>query len=158
MDISVGILKREKIDFQFNGAFFSKQKKQEISGKFSAKIFNKKILFEGKIYDELIFRNKNDATFTLFDVVIGINFHWEQSENQTFEGDLKIVSDGEKLIAINIIDIEKYLCSVISSEMSAMSFPELLKAHAVISRSWLLANIRQRAKNQDKRTETILNS
>ena len=141
MTISVGILERESIDFQLNDVFFFEQENQDISGKFNVKIFEKKIIFNGKIYDELIFYNKNNSVFTLFDVKIGINFHWEQFENQHFEGDLKIVFDGEKLVAINIIDIETYLCSVISSEMSAMSFPELLKAHAVISRSWLLANI-----------------
>jgi len=158
MTISVGILERESIDFQFNTPYFFKNGEKEIFGKFSAKIFNKKIFFDGKIYDELIFHNINDSIFTLFDVKIGINFHWEQFENQHFEGDLKIVSDGEKLVAINIIDIEKYLCSVISSEMSAMSFPELLKAHAVISRSWLLANIEQRTKSQEPKREETENS
>ena len=161
MTISVGILERESIDFQLNNAFFFEQEKKEISGKFSVNIFEKKIIFNGKIYDELIFCNKNSSVFTLFDVKIGINFHWEQFENQHFEGDLKIVSDGEKLVAINIIDIEKYLCSVISSEMSAMSFPELLKAHAVISRSWLLASLEPRTKNKAQRDNSqfsILNS
>ena len=140
MNISVGILERKSIYFQLNDTFLFEQELSEINGKFNAKIFEKKILFNGKVYDELIFSSKNNSTFTLFDVKIGINFHWEQFENQTFEGILKIVSNGEKLVAINVIDLEKYLCSVISSEMSAMSFPELLKAHAVISRSWILAN------------------
>jgi len=150
MTISVGILERERIDFQLNSPFLFEKDENKISGKFSATIFDKKILFNGKIYDELVFYNINNSTFTLFDVKIGINFHWEQFENQHFEGDLKIVSNGEKLVAINIIDIEKYLCSVISSEMSAMSFSELLKAHTVISRSWLLANNEEcRMKNEE---------
>jgi len=153
MTISVGIIENKHIYFQLDNQFLFEQVGQTVSGKFSATIFNKKILFCEKIYDELVFRNISNATFTLFNVKIGINFHWEQVENQHFAGSLKIVSNGKKLVAINIIDIEKYLCSVISSEMSAMSFPELLKAHAVISRSWLLANIESRAKNQEPRHE-----
>ena len=80
-----------------------------------------------------------NADFDLFDVVIGIQFHWERKENQRFKGKLKFISDSESLIAVNILPIEDYLVSVISSEMSATSSPEFLKAHAVISRSWLLA-------------------
>ncbi len=76
--------------------------------------------------------------FELKDVTIGINFHWERKEVQKFKGELKIIVEGEQLTAINVISIEEYLTSVISSEMSATASLELLKAHAVISRSWLL--------------------
>ena len=156
MNISVGILESKSIDFQLDSPFFLKQEKIEINGKFNATVFENKIFFNEKIYDELYFENKNNSVFELKSVKIGIKFHWEQTENQIFEGDLRIIFDGKHLIAINIIDIEKYLCSVISSEMSAMSFPELLKAHAVISRSWLLANLNKckecRMKNADNFT------
>ena len=80
--------------------------------------------------------------FELHDVTIGINFHWERKENQRFRGDLEILRNPDGTVtAVNIIPIELYLKSVISSEMSATSSMELLKAHAVISRSWLLAQI-----------------
>jgi SpoIID/LytB domain protein len=81
------------------------------------------------------------ASFLLEEVTIGIDFHWEQNENQRFRGDLKLVIENGKVRAINVVPLEEYLRSVISSEMSAASSPELLKAHAVISRSWLLAQI-----------------
>lgn len=104
---------------------------------------------EGKIWlndeptDEeiLIFRpvRYREASFELNDVTIGIQFHWERKEDQTFKGSLEIRIENEKLTAINILPLEDYLVSVISSEMSATSNLELLKAHAIISRSWLLA-------------------
>ena len=81
----------------------------------------------------------HEASFELNDVTIGIQFHWERKEDQTFKGSLEIRIEGEKLVAINVLPLEDYLVSVISSEMSATSNLELLKAHAVISRSWLLA-------------------
>ena len=150
MQIKVGVFTNKKIEFSLNDNFIFTQNNSVIKGNFVAEFCNDKIAFNGKFYDELFFENKNNSVFELKNVIIGINFHWEQTENQTFEGDLKIIADGENLIAINIIDVEKYLCSVISSEMSAMSFPELLKAHAVISRSWLLANS---AKSEMKNVE-----
>jgi len=79
--------------------------------------------------------------FTIHDVIIGVDFHWERKEDQIFKGSLCILSEGDNIRAINIISIEDYLLSVISSEMSATSSPEFLKAHAVISRSWLLAQV-----------------
>ena len=74
-------------------------------------------------------------------MTIGINFHWERKEDQRFQGSLKIIVENGKLTGINVIRVEDYLTSVISSEMSATASLELLKAHAVISRSWLLANL-----------------
>ncbi|WP_291530274.1 SpoIID/LytB domain-containing protein [Bacteroides sp. UBA939] len=102
-----------------------------------------KILWNGCLYTELLFEPTNEAeyAFELLDVTIGINFHWERRENQRFLGALKIIVEDGKLTGINSIHIEDYLTSVISSEMSATASPELLKAHAVISRSWLLANL-----------------
>jgi SpoIID/LytB domain protein len=82
------------------------------------------------------------ASFVLFDVVIGIDFHWERKQDQRFRGALKVKLDGEgRLMIINEVPVESYLVSVISSEMSATSHTELLKAHAIISRSWLLAQL-----------------
>jgi stage II sporulation protein D len=83
----------------------------------------------------------HEASFELNDVVIGINFHWERKEDQQFKGSLEFIVENEKLTAINILPLEDYLASVISSEMSAASNLELLKAHAIISRSWIMAQI-----------------
>lgn len=98
-------------------------------------------------YAELIFEpTEADSRFELENVVIGVDFHWQRRERQTFEGCLKIIADNGKLHAINIIDVESYLKSVISSEMSATASPQLLRAHAVISRSWVLAQIAKRGR------------
>ena len=108
-----------------------------------------RILWNGQEYAQLTFEPSTaDANFSLHNVTIGVNFHWEQQQTQTFKGTLRFVIDGDKIVAINQLSVEDYLESVISSEMSATSSPELLKAHAVISRSWLLAQIQ----NRDKKT------
>jgi len=88
----------------------------------------------------------NIASFTICDVTIGIGFHWERKEDQKFKGSLILMSMGCNILAINNISVEKYLESVISSEMSATASEEFLKAHAVISRSWLLAQIEKKNK------------
>ncbi len=88
------------------------------------------------------------------DVTIGVGFHWEQRENQAFEGDIKLLRRGDELVVINEIDIERYLESVISSEMSANSSEALLKAHSVISRSWLLSQLERRGRRAEFRTES----
>jgi len=96
-----------------------------------------------QILNDTIFIPKNDdCTFTIENIVIGVNFHWQQERKLTYSGILKLAKtpDG-KNVAINVLPIEDYLKSVISSEMSAMSDKELLKAHAILSRSWLIANI-----------------
>ena len=85
-----------------------------------------------------------NCSFDLCEVTIGIDFHWERNETQTFKGSLEILQQADGLFtAINVLDIEDYLQSVISSEMSATSHIELLKAHAVISRSWALCKIQR---------------
>lgn len=82
-----------------------------------------------------------DGTVTIRNVIIGIGFHWERHENQTFMGDMEFSLEDGAVRVVNIIDIEDYLLSVISSEMSAKATEEFLKAHAVISRSWVVARI-----------------
>jgi SpoIID/LytB domain protein len=83
----------------------------------------------------------DSARFSVQDVKIGIDFHWERSETQTFQGSIHLVHDAEGITLINVLPLEAYLISVISSEMNAACPPELLSAHAVVSRSWLLAQI-----------------
>ena len=137
--VHVGILFEPQIEFillnpyRING--------MEISGKQVVTYNEGRILWNGRLYDELLFEPVNEATdaFELLDVTIGINFHWERKEDQRFLGSLKIIVENKKLTGINVINVEDYLTSVISSEMSATASLELLKAHAVISRSWLLA-------------------
>jgi len=96
----------------------------------------------GILTDKHIQWEQREGTFVVKNVRIGIGFHWDRREDQEFQGSLELLqnSDGTQT-AVNIIDIEDYLCSVISSEMSADSPMELLKAHAVISRSWLMRAI-----------------
>jgi len=93
--------------------------------------------------EEFIFdpENYENDSFELFDVIIGIKFHWERKENQSFKGSLHFITEDDQLTAINVLKLEDYLASVISSEMKASSSMELLKAHAVISRSWLIAQV-----------------
>lgn len=111
-----------------------------VKGKQTVTYDSGKILWNGRQYDTLLFEPLYEDTdaFELLDVTIGINFHWERKEDQRFQGALKFIADDGKLTAINVINVEDYLTSVISSEMSATASLELLKAHAVISRSWLL--------------------
>lgn len=90
------------------------------------------------------------CSFELKDVVIGINFHWERKENQRFKGMLRIIREEDHLTAVNCLPLEDYLVSVISSEMSATSSPQLLRAHAVISRSWLMAQKEKEQKLKEK--------
>ena len=144
--IKVGILASEKLHFAFTGSF--QFKNTEIySGEYSATICNDQVEVTddagNQILSEtfLFIPNSYNSFFELKNVTIGIDFHWEQQENQQFQGALKLIPENGKVRAINVIDLEEYLKSVISSEMSATSSPDLLKAHAVISRSWLLAQI-----------------
>ena len=141
--IAVGILSEKEIRFSFPDEFISSDG-MAISGIQQAVYQKGKIHWQEKVYDELSFTpQQNTASFfELQDVTIGINFHWERKEVQRFKGKLKIIVEDDKLTAINIISIEDYLTSVISSEMSATASLELLKAHAVISRSWLLNKLR----------------
>ncbi len=114
-------------------------------GKHLISIENGTILLDGISFDgqDLCFEpvNANTGSFELIDVTIGVQFHWERKENQHFKGSLQFLCEEGKLLAINILPLEDYLISVISSEMSATSSLELLKAHAVISRSWLIAQV-----------------
>lgn len=138
--VSVGILTNESITFVLSQGYTLNN--QSANGEWTAVIHKNHIEWNGRLYDELFFVPKDsNSSFGIKDVVIGINFHWERKENQQFQGALKLIVDEGKIVAINILSVEDYLISVISSEMSATASLELLKAHAVISRSWLLAQI-----------------
>ncbi len=138
--VSVGILWNNRISFILSSDYLYQGK--QVSDVNTVSYIDGKILWNGKTYDELYFEPvNNNASFIIKDVVIGINFHWERKEDQEFQGALKLIVENNMITAINIIKVEDYLTSVISSEMSATASLELLKAHAVISRSWLLAQI-----------------
>ncbi|MBN2166329.1 MAG: SpoIID/LytB domain-containing protein [Marinilabiliaceae bacterium] len=115
------------------------------AGEYKVLIFNGLMSFEGRILKELhLVPVKSHSTFILHDVTIGVDFHWQRDEDQEFLGDLILKRTNGNITAINRLAIDDYLVSVISSEMSATSSLELLKAHAVISRSWLLAQIEKK--------------
>lgn len=138
--ITVGILSGKEIKFSFPETFTSSEGIEAI-GEQIVLYKDGKISWHDKLYNELSFSpfpERDVPFFELIDVTIGINFHWERKETQRFKGGLKFIIENETLTAINIISIEDYLISVISSEMSATASLELLKGHAVISRSWLL--------------------
>ncbi len=150
--IQVGILQEQPqisftllTDYRLGG-------KPILRGDYLVKMADGMIRFNGETYTEITFESNqfHDEAFELKEVVIGVGFHWERKENQRFQGSLKFICGNKGITAINIVSLEDYLKSVISSEMSATSSEELLKTHAVISRSWLLA---QMQKNKEIRND-----
>jgi SpoIID/LytB domain protein len=161
--ISVGILSEKKIFFDLYGEFNLEGFNQILSGQFLAELIKDKIICKRgdetfEFANEVLFEPVNPSieSFLIKDVTIGLKFHWERKERQRFIGTLKIIKDNGKLIAINIISIESYLSSVISSEMNAKSSLQLLKAQAIVSRGWLLSQL-QRSKEL-KKEKTKLNN
>ncbi|KGF53445.1 SpoIID/LytB domain-containing protein [Prevotella amnii] len=158
--VTVGILSNKTITFSLTNDFLLNGSKK-VSGTYVAELVDDKICLEDVFYSELLFVPiKESSIFTLQDVVIGLNFHWQRKEDQTFKGSLRLVVDNSSIYAINEIKVENYLYSVISSEMRATSSLELLKAHAVISRSWLLSQIinRKKVKENSSQHDFIENS
>ncbi len=142
-NVNVGIVSGQKIHFSLNKPYLAKG--EMVTGEQEVAFSEGGILWNGNQYSSLTFHPQSaDASFSLSDVTIGVNFHWERKETQTFLGTLHFVVESDKICAINELPVERYLESVISSEMSATSSLELLKAHAVISRSWLLAQMKKR--------------
>lgn len=133
--ITVGIVASPTLTFEIKGYDIP-------DGTYTAVLTPDGIMMNGTIFRELMFNNRSrHSRFTLHDVTIGIQFHWERKESQTFMGKLRIIANGDTLQAINTLSIEDYLTSVISSEMNANASLEFLKAHAVISRSWAYSRI-----------------
>ncbi|MBR4066124.1 MAG: SpoIID/LytB domain-containing protein [Bacteroidaceae bacterium] len=141
--VDIGVLRAPQIKFDFTGGFSSSvpffEQGNEVAVEEGALCLN------GKRYDSLCFvpRSK-DSLFVLHDVVIGVGFHWQRTENQKFTGELLFVVEDGEVRAINRLPVEDYLVSVISSEMSATSSLEFLKAHTIISRSWLYAQLQRK--------------
>lgn len=149
--VSVGIVTANEIVFSLHQPYNANG--TTVSGKQSVSYENGAIIWNGKRYKELVFQPQEaGASFSLEDVTIGVNFHWERKETQTFLGILRFAIEGTAMWAINELPVERYLESVISSEMSATSSLRLLEAHAVISRSWLLAQIENRRSAKTEQT------
>lgn len=141
--VQVGILSAPQQEFVLSGVYTVGEKR--VSGKQIVICSKGRLIWDGHFYEELLFEPTDPVvcSFELIGVTIGINFHWERKENQRFPGTLKLIAADRVITVINTLPIEAYLTSVISSEMSATASLELLKAHAVISRSWLLAQIQK---------------
>jgi len=145
-NVSVGIMAEETLNFTLHGAFSAKG--TEAEGEQSVRCQDGAILWNGNLYSELAFLPAApDAAFTLHGVTIGLKFHWQRKESHTFRGALRLIVDEEKIRAINVIPVEEYLKSVISSEMKATASLEFLKAHAIVSRSWLFRQMEMRQQN-----------
>ena len=152
--VTVGIVSGQQIAFTLNAPYSAKG--ADITGDQVVEFSEGAILWRGQQYRELLFTPSSpEASFSLRDVTIGVNFHWERKQTQTFNGSLRLVVESDQITAINELPVERYLTSVISSEMSATSSLQLLKAHAVISRSWLLAQIEKRRRLQDGGTNNF---
>lgn len=164
--ITVGIVSGSGLTFTLNGGFTFGSGGRNLSGQWTAVLQERKILLND---NSVVVEAGNEITlvpsdpeldsFTLHTVTIGVAFHWQRNEDQTFRGRLKFIVENDRITAVNILSVEDYLLSVISSEMSATSSPELLKAHAVISRSWLLAQMEKTARlkaGEGKYTTSII--
>ena len=147
-EVKVGVLTADEISFSLKGKYADGSGKIWGPSDWKAVLADEKIIlrneegFNLKAKDyTLVPAGNAAASFVIHSVVIGVDFHWEREEDQEFPGALSIIIENGKLVAVNILPVEDYLVSVISSEMSATSSEDLLKAHAVISRGWLLAQI-----------------
>lgn len=142
-EVAVGIMHTPNLSFRLNGTFTAKG--AQVEGMQEVVCEDGGIRWNDNIYSELTFTPLADeASFTIGGVMIGINFHWQQEEEQTFRGQLRLIVDEEKLVVINSLPVEEYLVSVISSEMNAHASLELLKTHSVVSRSWVYSMMLQR--------------
>lgn len=148
--LEVGIMSGSEIEFEIISDGAGRQKVEYSQGRIS---------YNGALYDELVFEAQTEATmfaepsFILYGVTIGVDFHWERKVTQKFAGTLKFIVDGGKVTAVNIVGVEDYLLSVISSEMKASAGLEFLKAHAVISRSWVMVQVEHRQSHVSRTPE-----
>ena len=130
------------VSFVFHGEYVHTETGKFLTGEQRALFVNGNIVYNGRLFKEIFFEPASpSSSFELKAVTIGRNFHWQRQEDQCFKGAFNLVTGENGIVVINQVDVEEYLTSVISSEMSAQASKELLKAHAVISRSWLLAQI-----------------
>ncbi len=147
--IQVGILHAKEVEFEFNGLYVCGDR--QITGRQKATLLpDGKIQWAGQVFEEVFFEPlSEDCALTLYHVTIGIGFHWEREETQVFKGALRLIVEDGKIAAVNVLPVEWYLTSVISSEMSADAGEEYLKAHAVISRSWVISQMQAREEHAE---------
>ncbi len=140
--INVGILRASRLAIDLRGSYMCRAVGRRFSGRIEVSVEGGHVVVCGHVADEWTFvpESQHD-TFVVHDVEIGIGFHWDKREDQVFNGALRFVVEEGEIWAVNMVGVESYLTSVISSEMSATSDVELLKAHAVTSRSWLMAQV-----------------
>ena len=149
-EIQVGIISCNEISITLNGNFLERSGQLIPAGRWLVKIISVRMtLINGEQKFEfesgVLFTPENrDSSFIVHSVTIGVDFHWQRKEDQVFNGNLKLIAEEDKLTVVNVLSVEDYLISVISSEMKATASVDLLKAHAVISRGWLLAQIEKR--------------
>lgn len=152
--VKVGIVASQQVSFTLEGEFLSGERRY--SGVFQALYDQGRIYIGNESATEWLFEPlSSESFFEIQDVVIGIEFHWERKENQRFRGSLQLIPENNGIRVVNQLPVEEYLLSVISSEMSATASTELLKAHAVISRSWLLYPILQPENQSNISAHTI---
>ena len=166
--IHVGILQRQKVIGFSLLSTYKLQGKEFPPGEYEVRIKDGNLLFNGEEYTEITFESDqlHSDSFELKMVTIGVDFHWERKENQRFLGGLKFIAvedgnNGASATAINVVSLEDYLKSVISSEMSSTSSEELLKAHSIISRGWLLAQLKKNkslSKHENNNQTSIITS
>ena len=156
-EIEVGILKGERIRFRLHGSFGMEGSEETLQGELEAVISGEGIELAGngmrkRCAEEIILQPADAARnrIVIRDVVIGIGFHWEQKEDQEFQGAFKMMVLDHQIQVVNVVSVEDYLISVISSEMRGDSSPALLEAHTIISRSWLLAQIEKQNRLDQK--------
>jgi SpoIID/LytB domain protein len=161
--VSIGILSEKEIHFDLYGEYINQSDGIKFSGRLRAVVEDNKIKISNENKEQtfpsgitFLPEDIESESFLLRDVVIGRNFHWEKKENQRFRGSLKLIKENDFVSAINILPLEEYLTSVISSEMSPNSSPELLKAHAIVSRGWLLAQLEKKHQNKTNKYKTNL--
>lgn len=151
--VAVGITSGPEVAFVLEGSFMVDGTLQ--TGPQTVRAKDGRLLWQENSYDTLTFApHSPQSSFTLPEVTIGIGFHWERQEAQTFEGMLRLEADGDRVWVINELPVERYLASVISSEMRATSSPSLLRGHAIISRSWLLTQMAHRINADHPSEET----
>lgn len=145
--INVGILAAPTVSISFHGKYRCVSLREDTESVITARAAEGMVVIGAEAAREWVFTPLTaDASFEIRDVLIGIDFHWQQRQNQRFRGECILRIDHVRtdcVRVINRVDLEEYLTSVISSEMSATSPPELLKAHAIVSRSWLVAQLRR---------------
>ncbi len=159
--IKVGIMLGRQITFELYGDYKAAGTENFLSGRFVAELSGNKIICKKgqekfEFGESITFepRDLGTESFLIRDVIIGSKFHWERKEKQRFIGALTLLKVEDKIQIINTLPLEKYLTSVISSEMNARSSLQFLKSHAVVSRSWVLSQMQKAGKKKDKKEKS----